>query len=614
MRNKILSGILAAVLAMSLLSACGSPAARADGKEPSVSGGDAADTGETIAIVLSDGGSRCEDSGVQISGGTVTITAAGNYVLSGSLSDGQIVVDAPDDTKVKLILDGVSIVKNGHAAIYALSADRLVLSSAEGSENLLQSAGDFVQTDGNNVDAAVFAKCDLTLSGQGVLNISCLTGHAVVSKDDLKLKSGTVNLEAASKGLCGKDSVTIEGGVLNADVGTDGIYAGKGEDSTKGTIRIDSGVLNLLCQKEGLDASGDIRITGGELVVNAGSGQEGMGIQSDANIIIDGGTVAVTSVDDAIHASGSVTLSGADLQLSTGDDGVHADDKLTVSGGSLSVLRSYEGLEAQVIHVSGGSILVYASDDGINAAGGNDNSNSMGFFGGDPFATDSDASLTISGGTVYINAEGDGLDSNGSLTMSGGSVFISGPTNGSNGAIDYGIDASISGGTIVAAGAAGMAENFGPNSSQASMLVNFSSSQAAGSTVYLLDKTGGILVSYTPEKSYSSVVISTSGLSVGESYTVVADTEEATVTLDSLIYGSGGMMGGFGPMGGPGGGFDGPSQPDNFPQGGFDGPSLPDSFPEGGFGPMLRPDGNTFNGNASWPTPGGAPEGGTGQS
>ena len=599
MRKKILSGILAAVLAMSLLSACGRFTARADGEEPSVLGSDAAVTEETIAIVLRDGGSRCESPGVEISGDTVAITAAGDYVLSGSLSDGQILVNAPDDAKVKLILNGVSIVKNGHAAIYALSADRLVLSTAEGSENLLQSAGDFVQIDENNVDAAVFAKCDLTLSGDGVLNISSLTGHAVVSKDDLKLKSGTVNLEAASKGLCGKDSVVVEGGVLNADVGTDGIYAGKSEDSGKGTIRIDSGVLNLLCQKEGLDASGDIRITGGELVVNAGSGQEGMGIQSDANIIIDGGSVTVTSVDDAIHASGSVTLSGADLQLSTGDDGVHADDTLTVSGGSLSVLRSYEGLEAQVIKVSGGDIRVNASDDGLNAAGGNDNSNSMGVFGGDPFVTDSDASLTISGGTVHINAEGDGLDSNGYLYMSGGSVFISGPTNGGNGAIDYGIDASISGGTIVAAGAAGMAENFGQNSSQASMLVNFSSTQAAGSTIYLLDKTGGILVSYTPEKSYSSVVISTSGLSVGESYTVVAETEEAAVTLDSLIYGSGGMMGGFGPMGGPGGGFDGQSRPDGFPQ--------------GNFGPMPRPDGNSFNGNASWPTPDSAPEGGTEQ-
>ena len=588
MLKKILSGALAAVLALSLFSGCGYVVPKEGGRpvfvgtgtsgSPSSDNSESSLTGEEIAIELRDGASHCAASGVEISGGSITIKAAGDYLLSGALSDGQIIVDAPEDAKVTLILNGVSIVKNGHAAIYARSADKLVLSTIADSENLLQSAGEFVQTDDSNVDAAVFARCDLTFSGSGVLNISSLTGHAVVSKDDIKFKGGTVNLEAAGKGLYGKDSISIEGGVLNADVGTDGICSSNSEDSGKGTIRIEGGSVNLLCQKDGLDAAGGIRIDGGYLLISAGSNREGMGLKSNADILLTGGNLSVTSVDDAIHASGSVKQSGSTLVLSTMDDGIHADNSLTISGGSLTIEQSYEGLEAQSITVSGGTTRVSARDDGFNAAGGNDGSNSMGFFGGDPFAADSDASLSITGGTIYVNADGDGLDSNGYLKMTGGSVYISGPTNSANGALDYGLDAVITGGTLVAVGAAGMAENFGRNSSQASMLVNFSSAQPAGSRVYLLDKTGGILVSYEPEKSFSSVVISVGGLTVGESYTLVAGSEDLSIALDSLIYGSGGTPGSFGAMPGafgerPGGfgGMPGELPPEFGPQEGFNG-------------------------------------------
>ena len=388
----------------------------------------------------------------------------------------------------------------------------------------------------------------------------------MVSKDDLKLKSGTVNLEAGSKGLSGKDSVSVEGGVLNADVGTDALYSANDEDSTKGTITVSGGTLNLLCQKDGLDASGAILIEGGEIVLNAGNGSEGKGVTSDADITIRGGSLSVSSYDDAVHAGGSVTVSGGELILASMDDGIHADATLTISGGAVTVSQSYEGLEAQVIDIQGGFLSVRASDDGLNAAGGNDGSNAMGLFGGDSFRgggmgggfdSDSSASLTISGGTLYVNADGDGLDSNGYLTVSGGTVYVSGPTNSGNGAMDYGIEASISGGTVIAVGAAGMAENFGQNSSQGSILLNLSGTQAAGSTVSIRDESGTVLASFQPEKSYSSVVISTEGLVQGGVYTVTAGTETQTITLDSLIYGGGMGMGGFGGQMGGHGGFGG---------------------------------------------------------
>ena len=465
--------------------------------------------------------------------GSLTISEGGTYLLSGTLTSGQILVDAPEDARVKLILNGVSVTQQGHAAVYARSADKLILSTAKGSVNRLASEGDFIQQDEANVDAALFARCDLTLNGEGTLNISCETGHGVVSKDDLKLKDGAVKKKKKKKAMEGKDSLTVEGGSLTAEAGTKGLVSGSAED-------------------------------------------EGSGL-----ILISGGSISVLSRDDAIHSAKTFTLEDGTLLLSSEDDGIHADDTLTVRGGSLTVTQSYEGLEAKAIDISGGSLYIRSSDDGLNAAGGRDGSNGYGPFGGDPFRGDSSASLSISGGILVVNAEGDGLDSNGSLSVSGGEVYVSGPTRGGNGALDCGTGSLISGGTVIAVGSADMAENFGTSSSQGSILLTVGN-QAAGAAVSLSDESGKVLASYTPEKSFQSAVISCPGMEAGKRYTVTAGSFTQTVNLDSLIYGSGMLMGGMG--GFPGGQGGGPGA-----QGGYGG------FPGGqgsgqGGGPGGGPD------------------------
>lgn len=449
--------------------------------------------------------------------GSIRITEAGTYRLSGTLTNGQIVVEAAEDAKLKLILDGVSIRCEGGAAIYAVSADKLVLATAQESSNLLESVGSFQQIDEAKVDAAVFARCDLTLSGDGELGIRCDSGHGVVSKDDLKIKSGTIAIEASGQGLSGKDSVTVEDGLLTIVSGTDGIQS-EHDDTEKG------------------------------------------------NIEIQGGSIYIQSGTDGMEASGSVFLSGGELTIDCEDDGVHAENELTISEGLIRVTKCCEGLEAQIITIDGGEIRIFATDDGLNAAGGSDSSETWGPWGGDPFQTDSGAALTINGGFLVINAEGDGLDSNGQLVVNGGVVYVSGPTNGGNGAIDYGVEAVINGGTVIAAGSAGMAEGFGSSSTQGSMLLNVGN-QSGGTTVTVTDESGAVLASYTPEKSYQTVVVSAPGMVLGGSYTVTAGSFSETVTIDSIAYGSG--MGGFGGFGGPGdfGGFGGPGSQDGGPGG-----------------------------------------------
>ena len=593
--KKALSVLLSALLLCGVMAACGQVSAKAASLSASKNTA-AEDTAaentvaeDEILITLSDKGSRCEDGGVEIDGSVITITQEGDYRLTGTLSNGQIVVQADDTAKVKLILDGAGITCEGSAAIYAVSADKVVLYAEAGSSNLLASTGTFLKDEENNVDAAVFSKCDLNLSGEGAVTITCEEGHGVVSKDDLKVKSGTWTVEAAGKGLSGKDSVTVEDGTVNITAGTDGVYSDNGEVEGKGTIQILGGSLDIQCGKDGLDAVSDVSIEGGELNIQAGTdaSDPGKGIQSDACITISGGSVQVDALDDAIHAGDSVTVSGGELTVSSSDDGIHADGSLTIDDGTLVIEKSYEGLEALEITVNGGEITVNASDDGLNAAGGSDGSNAYGPFGGDSFAAQSGVTLTINGGTLTVNAGGDGLDSNGDLLVTGGEVYVSGPTNSGNGAMDYNGTGTVTGGTIVAVGASGMAQNFGSASTQGTILYNLPSAQKAGTRVTLSDADGNILASYTPEKSYQSVVISAPGVEAGESYTLTAGTESVTIDMTSTVYGSGMGMGGFGGMGGPG-----------MQNGGMERPAWDESGAEDGFGGMERPqwDGTDENG------------------
>ena len=529
------------------------------------------ESGEAVVTVTLSGDTAAADgAGVSVSDGLVAITAGGDYLLTGSFS-GSVVVDVEESEKVQLILSGAAIESEGQSSIVVLSADKVFLTLAENSENTVSASGELAALGEVNADGAIFSKCDLTINGTGSLSVDCETGHGIVSKDDLRIASGTITVDAAKQGLSGKDSVSIADGTISITAGTDAIHSENADDAEKGVITILGGSIIAVSGSDGIDASGTVSIEGGKITLTAGGGADsvsrasygwgqssssasgGKGIKSDMAVSILGGTLSIDSADDAIHTNGDVTVSGGMLTLKSGDDGIHADASLTISGGSVTVSDSYEGMEAADIVIEGGEISVTASDDGLNAAGGSDGSNGGGWFGGDPFASQ-DASITISGGSLTVNADGDGIDSNGDLTVSGGTIFVSGPTNSGNGALDYNGSGVITGGTLIAAGASGMAENFSNGSTQCSMLVSFSGTISAGSEICVYDSQGKLIASYTPEKSYQCAVISCPELTVGESYTVTAGGTQQSVTLSSTITGGGMGMGGFGGgMGGQGG-------------------------------------------------------------
>jgi hypothetical protein len=524
-----------------------------------------------VTIALSDGGSTADGDGVCVAGNTVTISGEGSYLLTGSLSDGQIVVNADESAKIQLVLAGVTIASSDSAPIYIMQADKVFLTLADGTENSLSAAGEYIQTDDNNVDAAIFSQADLTLNGSGSLQISSAYGHGVVSKDDLAVTGGSYEITAASHGISGKDSVRIAGGSFIINAGKDGIHAENADDADMGYVYIAGGSFTIISAGDGIDATGTLQIEDGDFSVTAGGGSADVvssgggdfrndwgqqsatedsddtastkGLKADGGLTINGGSINIDAYDDALHTNADAAINGGELQVSCGDDGIHADISLAISGGSLNVAKCYEGLEAQSIDISGGTITLVCSDDGLNAS---DGSGGDGGFSGS--ASTAGLSVNISDGTLMIDADGDGIDSNGSLTVSGGEVYISGPTSSNNGAMDYQGTGSITGGVIVAAGSTGMAMNFDSGSTQGSILYNLTAAVSAGTEITLTDGSGSVLAQYTPDKQFQSVLVSAPGIVSGATYTLTVGSDSYSIEMTSLLYGSGGGLGGGGGM------------------------------------------------------------------
>lgn len=546
-----------------------------------------------VYVTLSDDGITGETDGVVINGQTVTITAEGTYIFSGTLSEGQIVVDA-DNAKVQIVFDNVDITCASSAAVYVKSAEKVFVTLAEGSQNTLRNTDEYVAIDDNNIDAVIFAKSDLTLNGTGSLTIVSAEGHGIVSKDDLKITGGTYDITAAGHALSGKDSVRIADGTFILTAEKDGIHAENADDEEKGYIYIADGDFTITSDGDGMDASNIVQIEDGTFDITAGggaansqkthesdmpgggmsqnierpdgesmprmgekpdgenmpqdtttdeSGTSTKGIKAGGGMYLNGGTYQIDSADDSIHSNANITIADGTYTLATGDDGVHADDALTVNGGTITVTESYEGLEGLTVTINDGTIDITARDDGVNAAGGTDQSG-FGTFG-DHFkgmdsaddeteeTTDNEMWMELNGGYIHILTGGDGVDSNGDLTINGGEIYIDGPSDNGNSAIDYGDRSSayVNGGTLVAIGSSGMAEGMSDSSKQEVLMVKLGEQMEAGD-VELTDNEGNVIVSYTALKSYDCVIISTAEVESGATYTLTTSGTTTEVTAE----------------------------------------------------------------------------------
>ncbi len=584
------------------------------------------DESESARITLSGESASCDSDAVAISGSTVTITDEGSYILSGTLDDGMVIVDAEKTDKVHLILDGVTIHSETSAPLYILQADKVFVTTAADSENILSNGGTFTAIDENSIDAVIFSKEDLTLNGSGALTITSPAGHGIVSKDSLKITSGSYDISCASHALSGKDDVCIANASFTIVSGKDGIHAENTDDAELGFVYIQSGDFAISSEGDGISAASYLQIEDGTFAITAGGGSvngeehasefrgsfmgggrqqggrggfagmpgagtggeapaempedmpeggrgggftgeapDGMpagmpenmpetgtegalptdtaetadsssdstsmkGIKAGGELVVNGGTFTIDSADDAVHSNVSLTVNGGTFAIATGDDAFHADDTLTVTGGTIGISESYEGLEGLHVVISGGGITLTASDDGINAAGGNDQSGAGGrdgMFGGG-MAASSGGSVLISGGTIHVTASGDGIDANGTLEITGGSITICGPAQGDTATLDYDLSAVISGGTFIGTGSSGMAQNF--SSAEQGVIAVQVGNQEAGAEVTLTDGDGNTVLTLTPSLSYTLVILSSPELGSGETYTLTAGSYSGVCT------------------------------------------------------------------------------------
>lgn len=491
----------------------------------------------------------------------VTITDGGVYVLTGTLTDGRVLVNAPD-ADVTLVLQDADITCSDSSALYIYKAASVLLYLPDGTTSTLtdgssyDDSDSFSSTTDEEPNACLYAKSGLIIAGGGTLTVTGNANNGITGKDTLKIEGTAVNVTAANHGINGKDCLVLKQANVTVTSGGDALRATNDSDSALGCILIGASMLTLTAGEDGIqaettltlfDTTGTITSGGGSSAALAGD-TSAKGIKAGTDITIRSGSYTLDCADDGVHANGNVTISGGTFAITTGDDGVHADETVTITDGTLNIPKCYEGIEGQTIDISGGTIDIVSSDDGLNAAGGADQSG-FGGRGPDRFGGSSDSSIAISGGTIRINASGDGIDSNGDLNVSGGEIYVSGPMSDSDSALDYDSAATVTGGTVVAAGYSGMAQNFGANSTQGSILLTCQS--ASTETIRVTDASGNVLAEFTPAKAYTCVVVSTPALTQGSTCTVTMGGQSTNVTLESLIYGSGGMGGGMG--GQPGG-------------------------------------------------------------
>ncbi len=510
------------------------------------------DSDTPTMIALSDSGIQVEGTGAEVTSTQVIISEEGSYVFSGSWSNGQILVNLPNETdKVQIVLDGVELHCENSAGIHVEAGDKVFITTMDNTINEISAN----ITTGDSVDAGIFSRCDLTLNGGGVLELNVSNGDGIVGKDELTITSGTYHITADGHGLDSNDGIAIAGGSFHMTVGKDGLHAAHSTNEEKGYIYIADGDFTIDCQQDGIDAGYFLEIVEGNFdilscggwsnapVNTASSNQGGKGDRGGTTVVVEeeddtpsrkglkavadlqiyGGNFLLDCYDDAIHGDTTVDIYGGDFHIFAADDGIHANWDLRISGGNFLMERSFESLEGQRIHISGGTFDLYSIDDGLNAATQT------------PDPSNSDIYLMISGGDLILdcNSQGDGVDSNGNILITGGSILISSTENESDTTLDADGASYITGGVFLGTGSSSRTlQNFTTGSTQGSIVVSLSKLQEG--TVTLTNGKGEIVAEYTPVKPYQTVIISTPDLAVGESYDLTAGDYSTTVDMKSL--------------------------------------------------------------------------------
>lgn len=527
---------------------------------------------EKLSVTRSDLGNY--NNVLSLNGEGITITESGEYVLEGKIDNGQIIVDVPDsdDKVVTLILNGVEISCDNSSAIYVKNAKKVVLSLVADTTNTFTDASEYVYDDETEEEpnACIFSKDDLVIAGTGSLIVKGNFNNGIYSKDDLTITGGNIDVKAVNHGIKGKDSISILEANINIEADGDGMCSSNNVDEGEGFILIENGTYNITSGQDGIAAETCLLINNGTFNITTGEGAKvtswgnndmwgnknkpmrpGMemeenntesdtvskkAVKASVDITINAGEFIINSEDDALHSNGSISIENGKYEIKSGDDGIHADNELVINDGDIVINQCYEGIEGTNIAVNNGNIHLTSTDDGFNAAGGNDSSAMTGRPGMNNFGG-STGSLEINGGYIYMNASGDGLDSNGNIVINDGFIIVDGPENSGNGAMDYDSSCEIKNGFLLAVGYGQMAQM--PNNADINcVMIGFNNVINAGDMVNIKNSIGEDLLTYSGAKSYNNLVLCTSMFETGKEYIISTGGTCDGTALDGVCTGT----------------------------------------------------------------------------
>ncbi len=531
--------------------------------------------GEADTLINLGSETTIEGKGAKVENNKITITSAGTYSISGKLDDGQIIINAGDEDKVYIILDGVDITSSNSAPIYAINSKKVIISIADNTENNISDGKEYI-LEGESIDqpnGAIFSKDDLVFIGDGKLTVNANYNHGIVSKDKLKIQSGNIVVNSKNDGIKGKDCINITNGNIVINSEGDGIQSNNSKDEMKGYVYIEGGTINIKSKEDGIQAQTQLLIKDGDININSGGGSEnstkskgrkddmpgkGMGERpemlkdmngeqgerakmlsddilkknKETNIDTTSNEEVETTVSTkALKAASNIIIEGGNINIDSCDDSIHSDNSITINGGTMNILSGDDGIHSDSeLNINGGIINISKSYEGLESEVININDGEIHIVASDDGMNAAESNskssknslksqININGGYIYVDASGDGIDSNGNITMKNGTLIVNGPTSNGDGSLDYDGTFDISGGILVAAGSSGMAQT--PSDSSSQNVLNISlTSQEANTLVNIQAENGMEILTFAPSKSYQSVIVSTPNIKSNENYYV----------------------------------------------------------------------------------------------
>ena len=499
------------------------------------------DESQASQITVADQTATVTGQGASFSDQTLTISQAGTYVLTGSGKNLKLVVEAADTDQVYLVFQNLTLEGEG-TLLQVNKAHEVVISLAEGSQNALT---ENQASDDKKVKATIHSQVPLTLNGTGSLTLTALTKNALEVEEDLKVLGGTYTVKAANHGFKAEGALAIEVATLTIEAGKDGLHAEHDETTERANISLNPTQLSIAATEDGVDAGNELAIKGGTITVS--QSEEGL----EARVIRQlGGDVTIKSSDDGVNASAGSSSKTTDTSATSKTTEASATSNSADTSSSASQATSDSATASAPDSQATADSASASQTDQANKdknqtppappAGQAPPQGGQGPGGMPPGGQEeSDPSLQIilEGGTLTVDAEGDGIDSNGTVTISGGSLVVNGAVQDGNGPLDASGDITITGGTVWALGTSDMLQGFAQGSTQASITANIAGT--AGQTLIILDANGKEVARQTASKDFQAVIMSSADLVDGQTYTIQVEgtTQTATAALVTPVTG-----------------------------------------------------------------------------